>query len=190
MNTAYLAVWFEGWNRPDSIALAGLIVTVIAVTIAIATLHRGNLNSSIASMLALNSEIRDMWDQYIAAFPDQEHLDRASAEEIAEFEEVLRARLESLMNVLEIAAAIEVEGTLSGVSRVLMRDYLRRTMADIIGDEYTSPKVSGLLQDGHTFIFIRRFLKERSRLSVVMPPQWYEDPKVSLRERAKSLFRY
>jgi len=141
-------------------------------------------------MLSLNGEIREMWDQYVSSFPDQQVVDNATPEELAGFEETIRTRLENLMNILEIAAAIEVEGTLSGVSRVLMRDYLRRMMNTIIGDEYTNPRVSGLLQDGHTFIFIRRFLKERSRLSVVMPPQWYENPKVSWLQRAKSFFRY
>ena len=71
-----------------------------------------------------------------------------------------------------------------------MRDYLRRTLEDIIRNDYTSSKVSDLLQDEKTYIYIRRFLKQRGRVSAVLPPSWYVYPKVSWLQRARGFFKY
>lgn len=177
----------DTWSRGDLIAFWSLIGGLTAVIVAIWTLHRGNRNSSVASMIPLNAEIREMWNEYTASFTN---LDFTTSLEFAELEREIATKLEELMNVLELAAAIEVEGTLSGVSRVLMRDYLQRVLDNIISDDYTSTKVSELLQDENTYIYVRRFLKKSAPLSAVLPPQWYAYPQVSWFERAKSFFRY
>jgi hypothetical protein len=104
------------WNRGDLIALWSLILGALAVVVAIGTLRRGNKNSSVASMIPLNAEIRSMWDEYIDSFAN---MNFKSPAEFVAFERNIKAKLERLMNVLEIAAAIEVEGTLSGVSAFL-----------------------------------------------------------------------
>ncbi len=175
------------WSRGDLIALWSLILGIIAVVFAIYTLHRGNLNSSVASMIPLNAEIREMWDQYVDSFASPP-LDTPL--ELETIERTIATKLERLMNVLELAAAIEVEGTLSGVSHQLMRDYLRRMLDIVISDDYTNSKVSDLLQDENTYIFIRRFLKQRDRVSAVLPPNWYAYPEISWMQRARSFFRY
>jgi hypothetical protein len=177
----------DTWSRGDLIAFWSLIGGLMAVLIAILTLRRGNKNSSVASMIPLNAEIRGMWDEYTASFAS---LDFTTSLEFAKLEREIATKLERLMNVLELAAAIEVEGTLSGVSRVLMRDYLGRMLDIIISDDYTNAKVSELLQDDITFIFIRRFLKKSAPLSAVLPPKWYAYPEVSLTQRARNFFRY
>ena len=139
-------------------------------------------------MIPLNAEIRGMWNDYVSALSNMDR-DINTPEELAIFERNMRDRLERLMNVLEIAAAIEVEGTLSGVSRILMSDYLRRVLDDIISDAYTNSKVSELLQDDETYLYIRRFLKINRPLSVALPPQWYANPPSSWPDRARNLFR-
>ncbi len=136
-------------------------------------------------MIPLNAEIRDMWDGYVSSFTT---IGTKSPYEFSQLEREILVKLERLMNVLELAAAIEVEGTLSGVSRILMSDYLRRTLDDIISDDYTNSKVSELLQDDTTYIFIRRFLRKNTPLSAVLPPQWYAYPKLTLKERVLSFF--
>lgn len=141
-------------------------------------------------MIPLNSELREMWDNYIAAFPPIDEQDRLTNKQIAEIEQKLLTQLSNMMNVLEIAAAIEVEGTLSGVSRMLMQDALQQYLSDILGDPYTSEKVSSLLQDENTFYYIRRFLHKTESESVVYPSHWYAYPKVSMLDRAKTFFRY
>jgi hypothetical protein len=177
----------DTWSRGDLIAFWSLIGGLMAVLVAILTLRRGNKNSSVASMIPLNAEIRDMWDEYAASFTS---LDFTTSLEFAKLEREIATKLERLMNVLELAAAIEVEGTLSGVSRVLMRDYLSRMLDIIISDDYTNAKVSELLQDDTTFIFIRRFLRKSVPLSAVLPPRWYAYPTVSFMQRARRFFRY
>jgi hypothetical protein len=166
----------NSWSRGDLIAFWSLIIGIIAIVLALLTLRRGNKNSSVASMIPLNAEIRGMWDQYISSFAS---VDFTTVLELETLEREIALKLEQLMNVLEIAAAIEVEGTLSGVSRVLMREYLQRTLDDIISNDYTSAKVSDLLQDENTYIYIRRFLRQRTRVSAVLPPAWYAYPDIS-----------
>jgi hypothetical protein len=177
----------EAWSRADLIALSALVVGIVGVVFAILTLRRGNKNSSVASMIPLNAEIRDMYDMYTQSFANVQF---NTAIELEILEREIATRLEKLMNVLELSAAIEVEGTFSGVTRVLMRDYLQRILEDLIADDYTSNKVSELLQDESTYIFIRRFLKQRRRVSAVLPPRWYAYPQVSFLQRARSFFRY
>ncbi len=180
-----LLVASDPWSRGDLIAIWSLIGGFTAVLIAILTLRRGNKNSSVASMIPLNAEIRDMWDEYIASFTS---LDFTTSLELEALEREISTKLERLLNVLELAAAIEVEGTLSGVSRVLMRDYLSRMLDIIISDDYTNARVSELLQDDSTFIFIRRFLKKSAPLSAVLPPDWYVYPQPSWMQRTRHFF--
>lgn len=177
----------DAWSRGDIISLSSLIAGTLAILVAVSTLHRGNLNASVASMIPLNAEIRDMYEQYIAAFSN---IQFTTALELESLEREITTKLERLMNVLELAAAIEVEGTLSGISRVLMRDYLRRMLDILISDGYTNSKVSDLLQDENTYIFIRRFLRQKDRVSAVLPPNWYAYPEVTLIQRARSFFQY
>ena len=74
----------------------------------------------------LHTEIRERWEEYLASFSFRASgLTDGCDVNWATIEEHVAGKLERLMNVLEIAAAVEVEGTLSGVSGIRMRDYLR-----------------------------------------------------------------
>jgi hypothetical protein len=170
------------WSRADRIALWTLIAGVFGIWIAWRTLRRGNRNSSVASMIPLNAEIRDMYDQYIEIFSSAQF---QTPLELEILEREIADRLEKLMNVLEMSAAIQVERTFSGVSRTLMSEYLQRVLEDLLADDYTSNKVSGLLQDDRTYLYIRHFLHRTARLSVVLPPKWYVLPDRTIWQRIK-----
>jgi hypothetical protein len=114
---------------------------IIDLIIAIHTLRRGNRNASVASMIPLNAEIRDTYDRYIESFSNTTF---QTTVELEILEREITTRLEKLMNVLEITAAIQVERTFSGVLRELMGEYLQRILEDLLSDEYTSSKVSRL----------------------------------------------
>jgi hypothetical protein len=161
------------WSRSDSLALWALLAGIVGIAVAVHTLMRGNRNSSVASMIPLNAEIRDMYDAYVDSFSSARfHMQI----ELEILERKITTRLEKLMNVLEMSAAIQIEGTFSGVSRVLMRDYLQRILEDLLIDDYTSNNVSRLLQDQQTYIYIRRFLRRKARLSITLPPEWFLAP--------------
>jgi hypothetical protein len=57
-----------------------------------------------------------------------------------------------------------------------MRDYLQRVLNTIIRDDYTNAKVSELLQDDTTYIFIRQFLKKTAPPNSILPSHWYVSP--------------
>ena len=58
---------------------------------------------------------------------------------------------------------------------MLMSEYLNNILRMLAKDEFTRANVGPLLQDASTFIFIKKFLREkRTTLSVVNPPQWFE----------------
>jgi hypothetical protein len=188
MHRVYLAA-LGPWGRADAIALATLVLGLIAFGLAWWTLHRGNLNSSVASMIPLNAEIRQMQDELVSVFPSEEVLEELNEAQLSELENTFRSKLERLLNVLEISAAIDVERTLSGVSRKLMSGYLERTLSSLMSDDYTSSKISGLLQDAETYIYIRKFLRSRPDVSDAFPSNWYAIPKRSWFEHVATIFK-
>jgi hypothetical protein len=83
--------------------------------------------------------------------------------------------LAELLNLLEIACAIYLEKSLSGNSRELMSEYLGSTLSLLIKTPVINDKALRLLQTEETFIFIKKFLKQKPpALSVTIPPKWYE----------------
>jgi hypothetical protein len=140
-------------------ACASLAVAIVALVIAWYAIKRANKTTSAATMVTLNEGFRSAWTRFFAA----EGADRET--ELAE-----------LLNLFEIACAICLEGSLSGNSAVLIREYLNNVLRMLAGNDYARTHVDPLLQDANTFIFIKRFLKsKRSGLSVTIPPEWYEN---------------
>ncbi len=79
------------------------------------------------------------------------------------------------MNLLELACAIHLEGSLAGVSDLLIRDYLNSVLKLLIEDSYAQGEIPTLLLDPKTFIYVKKFINaRRSELSVTIPPKWYE----------------
>ena len=140
------------------INVASLVVAFSALLVAWYAIARANKTTSAATMVALNESFRSAWSRFFQV-PDSE-----KPIELAE-----------LLNVLEIACAVCLEGSLSGNSKMLMSEYLNNILRMLAKDEFTRANVGPLLQDASTFIFIRKFLGEKRRtLSVVNPPQWFE----------------
>ena len=141
-----------------SIAAASLVVTFIALLVAWYAIARANKTMSAATMVTLNEGFRSAWSRFFQA---------TGAERQTELAE--------LLNLFEIACAICLEGSLSGNSKKLMSEYLDNILRVLDKDEYARANVELLLQDASTFVFIKKFRREkRKSLSVVNPPQWFE----------------
>jgi hypothetical protein len=60
----------EPWSRSDILTAWSLGLACFGVVAALYTLHRGNLNASVASMIPLNAEIREAWKRFLASTPN------------------------------------------------------------------------------------------------------------------------
>ena len=110
-------------------------------------------------MVTLNEGFRNAWQRFFSA---KDELEKTT--ELAE-----------LLNLFEIACAIRQEGSVSGNSAELLREYLDSVLGLLTSNSYICEKAGALLQGDTTFIFVRRFLKEkRSRPGVVIPIEWYQ----------------
>ena len=135
------------------------MVASVALSVAWYAIKRANKTTSASTMVTLNEGFRSAWSRFFAASGTQQEI------ELAE-----------LLNLLEIACAIRLEGSLSGHSATLMSEYLENVLLLLVKDTYSREHIPPLLQNADTFIFIKRFLKLRKdTLSVTVPNEWYEN---------------
>lgn len=147
-------------NDSDLIAVASLGVAIAAFGLSIYAILRANNTTSAATLATLNEGFRQAWERCLQPSSTPEDLTYNLAE---------------LLNLLEIACGSYLERSVSGNSRKLLVDYLNSGLSIIITTPSLNDRVSPLLQDEKTFIFIKKFLrKKRSVLSVTVPPSWYE----------------
>jgi hypothetical protein len=145
-------------NAPDSIAAVSLGVAFAALCVSWYAIRRANRNTSAATLVVLNEGFREAWKRFFHANEGE-----------------LEAELAELLNLFEIACAICLEGSLSGNSSKLMNEYLNMTLRMFVKHEYAREHIESLLQTERTFIYIKRFLRERRKsISVTIPPNWYE----------------
>jgi hypothetical protein len=111
--------------------------------------------------VTLNDGFRQAWARFIFAVKTDN--DDAKYFELAE-----------LMNLLEIACGIQLETSLSGMSRHVVKDYLDQALKLLISNEYTNQKIPEMLHQPSTFINIKKFINEKRSLSVVIPLEWYQ----------------
>jgi hypothetical protein len=141
----------------DLIASAALAVALAALGVSWYGIRRSNKTTSAATLVTLNEGFRQAWDRFLSDnVQDREY-------ELAE-----------LMNLLEVACAAHEEGSITGNSRTLLFDYLDRVLRALIRNPYANEQIGSLLQSKDTYKFVRRFLKTKPRLSVTVPPAWYE----------------
>ncbi len=114
----------------------------VALGIAVVALRRSDLNSSAAMIVAMNQGFADSWRQLVRADPD--HTDHEFAE---------------LLNSFEIAAAIHQEGSVRGVAKELLEDYLCRALSMFNEDEGAKQMVAALRDTPTTFRYVILFLK-------------------------------
>lgn len=146
-------------NTSDAIASASLLVAFVALLVAWYAIGRANKTTSAATLVALNEGFRNGWVRYVSAN-----------------EELKTPELAELLNLLEIACALFQEGSVSGNSAGLLREYLNGALRILAADVATSARIGALLQDTSTFSFIRRFLKlNHSVPHVTIPIAWYQE---------------
>ena len=145
-------------STSDLIASVALAVALAALGVSWYGIRRANRTTSAATLVTLNEGFRQAWERFLADdIQDRDY-------ELAE-----------LMNLLEIACAAHGEGSITGNSHTLLFDYLNRVLRALIHNSYANEQIGLLLQSKDTYKFVRRFLKaEKPRLSVTVPPRWYE----------------
>jgi len=148
----------------DWIAAASLGVAAAALAISVYAIVRANKTTSAATLVTLNEGFRQGWEKYLQGLTTEP--DAASY------------HLAELLNLLEIACAIYLEGSVSGNSRKLLVEYLDNALSLLTSIPSVDDQVLQLLQNEKTFSFIKGFLgkveKKPSVLSVTIPPKWYE----------------
>jgi hypothetical protein len=148
----------------DWIALASLAVSLAALLIAVYGIRRANRTAAAAAFVTLNEGFRQSWDRYFKAI-DSPDDDPAATE------------LGDLLNLFEIACAMHCEGSLDGNVRTLAEEYMNNILRALVKSDETKRRVTtALLQSKTTFVFIKRFLDEKTpkTLSVTIPPEWYQ----------------
>jgi len=145
-------------NTSDAIASASLLIASVALVVACYAVSRANRTTSAATLVTLNEGFRSAWGRFFSAKDEQK-----------------TAELAELLNLFEIACAIRQEGSVSGNSAELLREYLDNVLRLLTSNAYICQQVGPLLQNEATFVFVRRFLKEsRSRPEVTIPLEWYQ----------------
>jgi hypothetical protein len=147
-------------STSDWIALAALVVAFAALGVSVYAIARANATTSAATFVTLNEGFRQAWERCLQPAAGQGAQNNGLAE---------------LLNLLEIACGIYLEGSVSGNSRKLIAEYLNSVLSLLTNNPGLNSQVPPLLQTEETFIFIKKFLrKKRSALSVTIPPEWYE----------------
>jgi len=132
----------------DQAAAFALVVSVIALAVALVAIRRGNMNSSVATLVALNEGFRQAWQRFLLALSTHNDTDQ-------------QYELSELMNLLEIASAIYIERSLAGVSRELMAAYLDRSLRLLRDNENTSKRVAAMRDTPNTFKYIQKYVQSR-----------------------------
>jgi hypothetical protein len=127
----------------DWIASASLIVAFVALVVALYAVYRGNRNSSVTTLVTLNEACREAWHRFL--YPDSE--------------EQRQYQLSELMNLLEIACGIQLEKSLAGVSKHLIKDYLKEVLPLLLSNEHAREEMDRMQSSPTTFEHIKLFMK-------------------------------
>lgn len=146
-------------HASDWIAVAALAIAVISLVVALFAIYKGNRNSSVATLVMLSEAARAAWQRFLSASETQKSF------ELAE-----------LMNLVEVGCAILNEGSLAGVSKQLLRDYLKEVIGLISKDAYATAEIEKMFSSATTFEHIRKFYKAKRSdpLSVTIPKRWFQ----------------
>lgn len=125
------------FTQSDWIATASGIISLIALFVAVYAIRRSNRNASVATVVTLNEGFRQAWHRFLTA--------QGTARDY-EFAE--------LMNLLEIACAIEWEESLTGVSREIASEYLAQNLQLLQSNDYAREKIQAAVHAPTTFKYI------------------------------------
>ncbi|WP_263351786.1 hypothetical protein [Acidicapsa acidisoli] len=160
------ADWIAAWSFV--VAVLSLIAALLSVYFAIRAIRKSDKNSSVATLVTLNEAFREAWQRLISSISSTEQNPASQDNRFADLSE--------LMNLIEIACAIQNEQTLSGVSTELMKTYLDNILDHIVKDSYTRGEIPKMLTDPSTFEHIKKFIQSQRYQSsrIIIPMEWYE----------------
>ena len=145
------------------LTFVSLAVAVVALRVAYIALKRSDRNASAGMVVALNQGFADAWRHF---------QDETGPRQGFEFAE--------LLNTFENAAAIHQEGSLHGVAKELVEDYLCSALEIINTDLDAQRRVGQLRDTAKTFRWLIAFRNEMNRkgrmqeMSILasMEPRW------------------
>lgn len=127
------------------VAVITLVIAVVALVVAWHAISRSNKNSSAATLVALYEGFRQAWQRFLDAEDDAGQ----------------QYELSELMNLVELACAIDSEHSFVGVSRKLVREYLENSLLLLSNNENAGRRIPAMFTSPTTFEYIRRFLNSR-----------------------------
>jgi hypothetical protein len=130
----------------DTLAAPTLLISLVALLVALRALSSGNRNASASAAVALHAEFRNAWEGF-----------KNSPEENKDF------YFAETMNVLEIACAIYLEGSLVGVSGELIQEFANDIARLIQASPEATSRVVKLRTTGTTFKYYDRFVADQQR---------------------------
>lgn len=137
-------------SASDVISAISLVVAVLALWVSCHAIYRSNKTSSAAIYLTLNGGFHEGWRRYLREADPEKR-----AYEFAE-----------LMNVVEIACAIHISRSLTGVTRELLEEYLGDTLSLIEGNEEATSRLRALIHSETTFKYVTAYLRQNRRRSM------------------------
>jgi len=143
----------------DWLAAASLVVALAALALSFYAIYRGNRNTSVATLVAINESFRQAWQRFLSENDEQKR----------------QYELAELMNLVEIACATLNEGSLAGKSHKIMSAYLSEVLKLLIANDYANLEIGKLLNSTTTFANINEYLnvERKPPLSVTIPQEWY-----------------
>lgn len=136
--------------------IAALIVSIVALFVSFYAVHRGNRNTSAATLISLMSEFRTLWGEV---------LKHENKDDESDVEDKFEYDLAEVLNLLEIASAICNEGSLAGKSKEICMDYLRKCLSMISKEEFVKKHIPSLCEEDENFCNIREFIRKTPALA-------------------------
>lgn len=132
----------------DRIALVSLGVALAALWVSYLAIIRGNKNGSASSLIALNEGFRQGWERFLTA----------------EGDDARRHQFADLMNLLEIACALEFDKALAGKPREILTEYLSEVFDILNGNEEAKELIGGLIGAPNNMKYVQQYTRERKKV--------------------------
>jgi hypothetical protein len=160
------AEWIATWSF--IVAVVSLVAAIVSVYVAVSAIRKGDKNASVAMLVALNEAFRDGWQRVILSIKTIQNDPHSEDTRYTSFSE--------LLNLFEIACAIQNEKSLYGFSKEIIHKYLVDSLELIVSNDYARDQIPRMLTDKSTFEHIKVFLKSQRNqpLKFIIPLEWYE----------------
>lgn len=125
-----------------AVAFLGLILAIVAIGVSVVAVRRSDRNASASTLVALYEGLRGAWERYL-----DEGDDGRRAFQFAE-----------LINLIELACAVVVDGAVHGAARELLEEYLAEVLLILVEDAEACERIAALRGQPNTFKYLRRFM--------------------------------